>query len=109
MRARVSRILVTDAKIDNVNEIVLLLEQLVRSKEPVLMIAEDVNGDALSALVMNKMRGVLDVVAIHAPGFGQRRKAYLQDIAIATSATYVAEEVGITLESVTTDMLGTCD
>ena len=98
------RILVTDAKIDNVNEIVPLLEQLVKTKEPILMIAEDVTGDALSALVVNKMRGVLDVVAIRAPGFGQRRKAYLQDI-----ATYVAEEVGITLDSVTTDMLGTCD
>ena len=104
-----ARVLVTDAKIDNVNEIVPLLEQLVKTKEPVLLIAEDVTGDALSALVVNKMRGVLDVVAIRAPGFGQRRKAYLQDIAIATGATYVAEEVGITLDSVTTDMLGTCD
>ena len=103
------RILVTDAKIDNVNELVPLLEQLVKTKEPVLIIAEDVTGDALSALVVNKMRGVLDVVAIRAPGFGQRRKAYLQDIAIATGATYVAEEVGITLDSVTTDMLGTAD
>jgi len=103
------RVLVTDAKIDNVNEIVPLLEQLVKTKEPVLMIAEDVTGDALSALVVNKMRGVLDVIAIRAPGFGQRRKAYLQDIAIATGATYVAEEVGITLDSVTADMLGTCD
>mmetsp|Transcript_1336 Transcript_1336/g.2815 ORF Transcript_1336/g.2815 Transcript_1336/m.2815 type:complete len:565 (+) Transcript_1336:264-1958(+) len=103
------RILVTDAKIDNVNEIVPLLEQLVKTKEPILMIAEDVTGDALSALVVNKMRGVLDVVAIRAPGFGQRRKAYLQDIAIATGATYVAEEVGITLDSVTPDMLGTAD
>jgi chaperonin GroEL len=103
------RIMVTDAKIDNVNEIVPLLEQLVKTKEPVLIIAEDVTGDALSALVVNKMRGVLDVVAIRAPGFGQRRKAYLQDIAIATGATYIAEEVGITLDSVTTDMLGTAD
>lgn len=103
------RVLVTDAKIDNVNEIVPLLEQLVKTKEPVLVIAEDVTGDALSALVVNKMRGVLDVVAIRAPGFGQRRKAYLQDIAIATGATYVAEEVGITLDAVTSDMLGTCD
>ena len=103
------RVLVTDAKIDNVNELVPLLEQLVKTKEPILMIAEDITGDALSALVVNKMRGVLDVVGIRAPGFGQRRKAYLQDIAIATGATYVAEEVGITLDSVTTDMLGTCD
>ncbi len=103
------RILVTDAKIDNVNEIVPILEQLVKSKEPIFIVAEDVTGEALSALVVNKMRGVLDVVAIKAPGFGMRRKEYLQDIAIATGATYIAEEVGITLDSVTLDMLGTCE
>mmetsp|Transcript_1432 Transcript_1432/g.2621 ORF Transcript_1432/g.2621 Transcript_1432/m.2621 type:complete len:594 (+) Transcript_1432:327-2108(+) len=103
------RILVTDAKIDNVNEIVPLLEQLVKSKEPIFIVAEDVTGEALSALVVNKMRGVLDVAAIKAPGFGMRRKEYLQDIAIATGATYVAEEVGITLDSVTLDMLGTAE
>eukprot|EP00588_Corethron_pennatum_P003029 CAMPEP_0194296030 /NCGR_PEP_ID=MMETSP0169-20130528/54993_1 /TAXON_ID=218684 /ORGANISM="Corethron pennatum, Strain L29A3" /LENGTH=593 /DNA_ID=CAMNT_0039045363 /DNA_START=204 /DNA_END=1985 /DNA_ORIENTATION=- len=103
------KILVTDAKIDNVNEVVPLLEQLVKSKDPVLIIAEDVSGDALSALVVNKMRGVLDVVAIKSPGFGIRRKEYLQDIAIATGATFVAEEVGITLDSVTLEMLGTAD
>jgi len=103
------RVLVTDAKIDNVNDIVPLLEQMVKSKEPLFIVAEDVSGEALSALVVNKMRGVLDVVAIKAPGFGQRRKEYLQDIAIATGATYVAEEVGITLDSVTMDMLGTAD
>jgi len=93
------RVLVTDAKVDNVNELVPLLEQLVKTKEPILMIAEDITGDALSALVVNKMRGVLDVVAIRAPGFGQRRKAYLQDIAIATGATYVAEEGNVHLPS----------
>merc|ERR1712238_102768 len=103
------RVLVTDAKIDAVNEVVPLLEQLVKSKEPVFIVAEDVTGEALSALVVNKMRGVLDVVAIKAPGFGQRRKEYLQDVAIATGATYVAEEVGITLDSVTLDMLGTAE
>jgi len=103
------RILVTDAKIDNVNEVVPLLEQLVKSKEPVFIVAEDITGEALSALVVNKMRGVLDVVAIKAPGFGMRRKEYLQDIAIATGSTFVAEEVGITLDSVTMDMLGTAD
>ena len=103
------RVLVTDAKIDNVNEVVPLLEQMVKSKEPLFIVAEDVTGEALSALVVNKMRGVLDVVAIKAPGFGQRRKEYLQDIAIATGATYVAEEVGITLDSVTMDMLGIAD
>jgi chaperonin GroEL len=103
------KILVTDAKIDDVNEIVPLLEQLVKTKDPLLLIAEDVTGEALSALVVNKMRGVLDVVAIKAPGFGNRRREYTQDIAIATGASFVAEELGITLDSVTLDMLGTAD
>ena len=103
------RVLITDAKISDVNELIPLLEQMVKSKEPLLIVAEDVTGEALSGLVVNKMRGVLDVVAIRAPGFGERRKEQLQDIAIATGATYVAEEVGITLDSVTMDMLGTAE
>jgi chaperonin GroEL len=94
------RILVTDKKIDSVNELVPLLEGMVQKKTPLLIIAEDVTGEALSALIVNKMRGVLDVSAIKAPGFGERRRAQLQDIAIATGATYVAEEVGITLDQV---------
>eukprot|EP01039_Chlorochromonas_danica_P005708 gene5708-6292_t len=103
------RVLVTDKKLAAVGDLIPVLEQLVRTKEPLFIVAEDVTGEALSALVVNKLRGVLDVVAIKAPSFGDRRKAYLQDIAIATGATYIAEEVGISMESVTLDMLGRAD
>tara|TARA_B110001452_G_scaffold66773_1_gene53662 strand:- start:3123 stop:4853 length:1731 start_codon:yes stop_codon:yes gene_type:complete len=101
------RVLVTDRKISNMNELVPLLEQLVKSKEPLLIIADDVTGEALSSLVLNKMRGVLDVCAIKSPGFGDRRRGYLEDIATLTGATFVTEQLGLTLDQVTMDMLGT--
>merc|ERR1719440_335542 len=100
------RILVTDRKIGNMNELVPLLEGLVSSKEPLLIIADDVTGEALSSLVLNKMRGVLDVCAIKSPGFGDRRRGYLEDIAVLTGGTFVTEQLGLTLESITPEMLG---
>ena len=99
----------TDANIITVYEIMSLLEQLVTSKEPVLVIAKDVMGDTLSALVVNKIYGVLDVASIRAPGFGQRRQVYFKDTTLVTGSTYVAGEVGITPDTVTSKMLGTCE
>jgi len=100
------RILITDRKINNMNELVPVLEGLVQSKEPLLIIADDVTGEALSSLVLNKMRGVLDVCAIKSPGFGDRRKGYLEDIAVLTGATFITEQLGLSLETMTNEMLG---
>jgi chaperonin GroEL len=101
-------ILITSQKISAISDLLPVLEKILESKKSILVIAEDVTGEALATLVVNKLRGTLDVVAIKAPGFGDRRKAMLQDIAIITGATVISEEIGRKLESVTLDDLGNC-
>ena len=99
-------ILITDKKIANVQEILPLLEQIVQSGSKLLIIAEDIEGEALTTLIVNKLRGTFSVVGVKAPGYGDRRKAMLEDIAILTGGTVVSEEVGIELKDATIDMLG---
>ena len=99
-------ILITDKKIANIQEILPLLEQIVQSGSKLLIIAEDIEGEALTTLIVNKLRGTFSVVGVKAPGYGDRRKAMLEDIAILTGGTVVSEEVGIELKDATIDMLG---
>jgi len=99
-------ILITDKKISNIQEILPVLEQVVQQGKPLLLIAEDVEGEALSTLVLNKLRGTFNAVAVKAPGFGDRRKAMLEDIAILTGGQVITEELGLELKSATIDSLG---
>jgi chaperonin GroEL len=102
-------ILIVDKKISNIQEILPVLEQIVQGGRKLLIIAEDVEGDAMTTLVVNKLRGTFTCVAVKAPGFGDRRKEMLQDIAILTGGTVVSDEVGIDIKEVTLDMLGQAD
>ena len=99
-------ILITDKKISNIQEILPLLEQILKTNRPLLIVADDVDGEALPTLVLNKIRGTFNVVAVKAPGFGDRRKAQLEDLAILTGGTVITEELGLELKDASLDALG---
>ena len=102
-------ILIAEKKINNIHELIPILQQIAATGKELLIIAEEIEGDVLSTLVVNKLRGTLKVCAVKAPGFGDKRKAMLQDIAVLTNATVISEETGMNLKEITVESLGTCE